>query len=57
MKNTNPVKNNSTTVSRGTSSQSTRDQPKQPTSSATSTTEKNKTQDSKSKNKYSIVSI
>jgi len=50
MKGTNTGKNNSSTISRGTSSQSTRDQPKQATSSATSTTEKNKAQDSKSKN-------
>jgi hypothetical protein len=49
MKNTNPVKNNSTTVGRGTSSQSTRDQPKQSASSASSTSEKTKNPDSKSK--------
>jgi len=49
MKNTNPVKNNSTIVGRGTSSQSTRDQPKQSVGSSSSTTEKTKNQDSKSK--------
>jgi hypothetical protein len=49
MKNTNPVKNNSTTVGRGTSSQSTRDQPKQSASSASSTSEKTKNPDSKIK--------
>lgn len=55
MKNTNPVKNNSTTLGRGTSSQSTRDQPKLSASSASSTTEKIKNQDSKSKIIYKII--
>jgi len=49
MKNPNSVKTNSTTAGRGTSSQSTREQPKLTSSSASSTTEKNKAQDSKSK--------
>jgi hypothetical protein len=55
MKNTNPVKNNSSTVGRGTSSQSTRDQPKQSVGSATSTTEKTKNPDSKSIILYKII--